>query len=224
MLLHALEDACYSFVDNLVATLQHGVNNFIFGRVESVFEDDTLDEDGTCSAVRYCYFTRRINDAYRYSGQDRAKAEQAIDVALHIHDVVDAKLLPLPARGVAKPKWIPPLLDSVPPVLARIPGAVTVLTGDITLERVAVRRPLVEQRINQYPMHCDPALIIANTFVLTGWNPTDIRSRSRLRQWTPDAMANSPVWHETSKPVSYRRKVLGRSQRPRLESALDIGR
>ena len=220
--LKSLEDACYTLVDNILAAFRIGVDNFIFGLVENVVKGETLDDDAA-SAVRYCYFTRRVRDSYRRS-QTIEDAQGAIDTALHVHDVVDARLVPLPARQVAKPKWIPPLFDAIPEVFKRIPGGVSVLTGNITLERVSIRRAAEDEyRLNQYPMHCDPALLIANTFVLTGWNPTDIRSRTPLRQWTPDALERSGPWHENSPVVNYRRRVLGRPSTPDLSSAWKIG-
>ncbi len=215
LLTRSLAESRQRFVENFFSQLQSGVDNYMFGLVDDLTDDKQLERRGKSKAVRYCYYSRLVRDQFR-----RSKSLKDVVVALHVHDVVDAKLVPLPARRVRKPAWMKPLIAAIPQEFRSV---FSMLTGAITLERVLVRDTQPVERANQYPMHCDPALVVAGRWVITGYGPLDLASKSKLREWTPGAIAYGADWHTTSRVVAHRRNVLGRPENPDLESSWTPG-
>ena len=207
----ALEKACHSLAGRIFETLQAGVDGCLLGRVAPVIEGHSLD-DGTATAAQYYYFTRRISPAYYQTTNERDALAQ-IQTAMHLHDVVDLEVHRLPARSVQQPRFIPPLLKSIPKYLRDVENAVTMISGSIVLERVAVKDVQTKEYVHRWPMHQDPALLIANTFVVTGWGPFDLASRSPIRRWIPDMIPKDENWHENAPSVKHFKSALEEQRR-----------
>ena len=95
----------------------------------------------------------------------------------HRHDIIDADLMPWPAREIRMPERVRRLLDHLP---ATLRPATTILSGT-EIYRAATRRHIhtehhtrVDVKDETHVFQRDPAVLIGDT-VLTGWTDDELR-------------------------------------------------
>jgi hypothetical protein len=105
---------------------------------------------------------------------------QTTRIALHHHEMINTKKVPLPAKNVARPLWIDELIREIP---SWIRGYTTIVTGDMFQGRIVEKdeKTTTVSDATGATWEPDPALLIGE-FVIAGWTDLDL-DQDRQARW-----------------------------------------
>ncbi len=156
----ALAEAAELFARHLIGALQELVRQNQVGLIEWF----------SPTVCRFSYFTATFSDQLVRREVDGGQVIEVMERThrhlRHVHDVIDARLYPLPAEQVQQPSHVRRLIAEMPAFLR--PFARVVAGNEIAVSTTETNRATELVTRVQPVFRVDPALVLG-PFVLIGW-------------------------------------------------------
>lgn len=130
------------------------------------------------SVCRFSYYTAMHKDQvvrqYQQRNQRITERERTHIHMMHIHDVIEAEQIPLPASSVKMPRRVRALINEFPESLK--PFGRVVIGNEIATQTTEVNRAreiITETEVIESSFRRDPALILGH-YVLAGWENGEV--------------------------------------------------